>query len=221
MNDELIFDDIIKADFNLPYEIPFRVYLPENYELAKEYFPIVFFLHGVGERGNNLDLVETHGIPKLIKKNKKFPFITVAPQCPLFQWWSRPEMTNSLINLVEKVMQTYKADESRVYLTGLSMGGYGSIALANTRPDLFSAMISVCGGADFDNFENLKKLPTWFFHGSEDKVHPAIRSEKIYNQLKDMNPNIKLTVYDGIGHNSWDITYNNDDIYDWLLSKSI
>ena len=133
---------------------------------------------------------------------------------------SRPEMTNSLINLVEKVMQTYKADESRVYLTGLSMGGYGSIALANIRPDLFSAMISVCGGADFDNFENLKKLPTWFFHGSEDKVHPAIRSEKIYNQLKDINPDIRLTIYDGIGHNSWDITYDNDEIYEWLLSKS-
>ena len=78
----------------------------------------------------------------------------------------------------------------------------------------------MCGGADFDNFENLKKLPTWFFHGSEDKVHPAIRSEKIYNQLKDINPDIRLTIYDGICHNSWDITYDNDEIYEWLLSKS-
>ena len=100
------------------------------------------------------------------------------------------------------------------------MGGYGSIALANKRPDLFSAMISVCGGADFDNFENLRKLPIWLFHGSEDEVHPASTSEKIYNQLKDMNPKIKLTIYDGIGHNSWDVTYHNDDIYEWLLSKN-
>ena len=157
---------------------------------------------------------------KLIKNNKKFPFITVAPQCPLFEWWSRPEMTNSLINLVEKVTRTYKVDKSRVYLTGMSMGGYGSIALANKRPDLFAAMISVCGGADFNNYENLKNLPIWLFHGSEDDVHPASRSEKIYNQLKDINPEIKLTIYDGIYHNSWDITYDNDNIYDWLLSNS-
>ena len=174
MNDGLILDDVIRTEVNLPYEISFRTYFPEGYELSNEKFPIVFFLHGVGERGNDLDLVETHGIPKLIKKNKKFPFITRAPQCPFFQWWSRPAMTISLINLVEQVTQTYKADKSRVYLTGLSMGGYGSIALANKRPDLFSAMISVCGGADFDNFENLKNLPTWFFHGSEDKVHPCL-----------------------------------------------
>ena len=220
MNDGLIFDDVVRTEVNLPYEISFRTYFPEGYELSDEKFPIVFFLHGVGERGNDLDLVETHGIPKLIKKNKKFPFITIAPQCPLFQWWSRPAMTISLINLVEQVTQTYKADKSRVYLTGLSMGGYGSIALANKRPDLFSAMISVCGGADFDNFENLKNLPAWFFHGLEDKVHPASRSEKIYNQLKDINPDIRLTIYDGIDHNSWDITYDNDDIYEWLLSKS-
>ena len=198
MNDGLILDDVIRTEVNLPYEISFRTYFPEGYELSNEKFPIVFFLHGVGERGNDLDLVETHGIPKLIKKIKKFPFITIAPQCPLFQWWSRPAMTISLINLVEQVTQTYKADKSRVYLTGLSMGGYGSIALANKRPDLFSAMISICGGADFDNFENLKNLPTWFFHGSEDKVHPASRSKKIYNQLKDINPDIRLTIYDGI-----------------------
>ena len=220
MNDNQILDDIIKTDVDLPYEISFRTYLPEGYKLGNANFPIVFFLHGVGERGNNLDLVETHGIPKLIKNNKRFPFITVAPQCPLFEWWSRPEMTNSLINLVEKVIQTYKADKSRIYLSGMSMGGYGSIALANKRPDLFAAMISVCGGADFDNFENLTKLPIWLFHGSEDDVHPASRSEKIYNQLKDINPDIKLTIYDGIDHNSWDITFDNDDIYDWLLSKN-
>ena len=124
MNDNQVLDDIIKTDVNLPYEISFRTYLPEGYELSNANFPIIFFLHGVGERGNDLDLVETHGIPKLIKNNKKFPFITVAPQCPLFEWWSRPEMTNSLINLIEKVIQTYKADKSRIYLTGMSMGGY-------------------------------------------------------------------------------------------------
>ena len=121
MNDALIFDDIIETNVNSPYEISFRTYLPEGYELSNANFPIVFFLHGVGERGNDLDLVEMHGIPKLIKNNKKFPFITVAPQCPFFEWWSRPEITSSLINIVEKVTQTYKVDKSRIYLTGMSM----------------------------------------------------------------------------------------------------
>ena len=201
-------------------KIAYRAYFPENYDLNSEKMPIVFFLHGVGERGNDLDLVEVHGIPKLIKNGKNFPFITVAPQCPLFEWWSKPEMIISLVSLVEKTIKKFRVDESRVYLTGLSMGGYGSIALANERVDLFAAMIAVCGGADFDNFKNLKCLPIWLLHGSEDETHPASNSEKIYNQLKGINPEINLTIYDGVGHNSWDITYENDDIYDWLLSKT-
>ena len=98
------------------------------------------------------------------------------------------------------------------------MGGYGSIALANKRPDLFAAMISVCGGADFDNFENLKKLPIWLFHGDLDQTHPVERSITIYDLLSPVNKNIKLTIYEGVGHNSWDETYANDEIYEWLLS---
>ena len=212
-------DDKITTHLSLSYNLPYRTYFPENYDERKTKFPIVFFLHGVGERGENLDLVETHGIPKLIKNGKKFPFITVAPQCPFNQWWSRSEMIKSLINLVEKVVQKYDVDDSRVYITGLSMGGFGTIALANERPDLFAAALPVCGGADFSDYSNLKSLPIWFFHGSEDDEHPASYSEKIYNALKDQNKDVKLTIYDGVGHNSWDLTYDNQEIYDWLLSK--
>ena len=212
-------DDKITTQLSLPYYLSYRSYFPENYEERKTKLPIVFFLHGVGERGEDLDLVEANGIPKLIKNGKNFPFITVAPQCPLFQWWSRPEMIKSLINLVEQIIQKYDVDQSRVYITGLSMGGFGTIALANERPDLFAGVLSVCGGADFDNFDNLKDLPLWLLHGSEDDTHPASYSAKIYNQLKDVNPEVKLTIYKGVDHNSWDITYDNSEIYDWLLSK--
>jgi predicted peptidase len=179
----------------------------------------VLFLHGVGERGDDLDLVETHGLPKVIKSGERFPFITVAPQCPNQEWWSRAEMVKCLVYLVKKITKMYNVDSRRVYVTGLSMGGYGTIALANERADLFAAALPVCGGADFSDYSNLKSLPIWFFHGSEDDEHPASFSEKIYYALKDQNKDVKLTIYDGVGHNSWDLTYDNQEIYDWLLSK--
>jgi len=212
-------DNNITTSVSLSCNLSYRTYFPENYNHRKTKLPIVFFLHGVGERGENLDLVETHGIPKLIKNGKNFPFITVAPQCPFNQWWSRFEMIKSLINLVEEVVQKNDVDNSRVYITGLSMGGFGTIALANERSDLFAAALAVCGGADFNNFNSLKNMPLWLLHGSNDDVHPASYSEKIYNKLKDINTEVKLTIYDGVDHNSWDITYENSDIYNWLLSK--
>lgn len=128
-------------------------------------------------------------------------------------------MVKSLINLVGEVVQKYDADDSKVYITGLSMGGFGTIALANERPDLFAAALAVYGGADFNNFNSLKNMPLWLLHVSDDEAYPASYSEKIYNKLKDINPEVKLTIYDGVDHNSWDITYDNSDIYKWLLSK--
>ncbi len=215
MKNYSIFDDNLAALVSFPY----RIYLPKDYDGKGSKLPIVFFLHGVGERGDDLDLIEKHGIPKLIKNGKSFPFITVAPQCPPSQWWSEPKMIKSLISLVEEIFQKYDIDKSKVYITGLSMGGFGTIALANERPDFFAAALAVCGGADFNDFENLRDMPLWLLHGSDDDTHPASYSEKIYDHLKDENSEIKLTIYDGVDHNSWDITYDNPDIYDWLLSK--
>ena len=105
-------DDEITTHLSLSYNLSYRTYFPENYDERKTKLPIVIFLHGVGERGENLELVETHVIPKLIKNGKNFPFITVAPQCPFNQWWSSSEMVKSLINLVGEVVQKYYADDS-------------------------------------------------------------------------------------------------------------
>ena len=167
----------------------------------------------------NLEDIKIHGIPRKVNEGSTFPFICIAPQCPEEGYWDRPEYVTSLINLLKEVEQKHRIDSDRIYGTGLSMGGYGTIALANERPDLFAAALPVCGGADFSDYSNLKSLPIWFFHGSEDDEHPASYSEKIYNALKDQNKDVKLTIYDGVGHNSWDLTYDNQEIYDWLLSK--
>jgi len=197
--------------------LKYHIYFPNNYHDSDTKFPLVLFLHGAGERGDDLRLVEKHGIPKMINNGINFPFITVAPQCPKFQYWSEPVNVKTLLLLVEEIIKKNKVDIERIYATGLSMGGYGTLAIAKERPDLFSAIIPVCGGLDTTDIERLKDIPIWLFHGAEDKVVPVENSELIYDLLKPINPEIKITIYKGINHNSWEMTYNNQNIYDWML----
>ena len=197
--------------------LKYHIYFPNNYHDSDTKFPLVLFLHGAGERGDDLRLVEKHGIPKMINNGINFPFITVAPQCPKFQYWSEPVNVKTLLLLVEEIIKKNKVDIDRIYATGLSMGGYGTLAIAKERPDLFSAIIPVCGGLDTTDIERLKDIPIWLFHGAEDKVVPVENSELIYDLLKPINPEIKITIYKGINHNSWEMTYNNQNIYDWML----
>ena len=198
-------------------ELNYLIYFPIDYK-KKYVFPLVVFLHGAGERGSNLKLVEKHGIPKLINSGKKFPFITIAPQCPKSGYWSDSTYVDILIQLIEKIKMEYKVDHNRVYATGLSMGGFGTLAVAKERSDLFAAIVPICGGLDTKNIERLYNMPIWLFHGSDDRVIPLERSQIIYDLLKPNNPTIKLTVYEGVGHNSWDRAYNNKNIYQWMLS---
>ena len=203
----------------MPVSLKYYIYYPDNYYDSDTTFPLVLFLHGAGERGNDLSLVEKHGIPKMINNGEDFPFITIAPQCPKNQWWSEPLYVKTLILFVEDIIRSNKIDIGRIYATGLSMGGYGTLAIAKERPDLFSAIIPVCGGMDTTDIERLKDIPIWLFHGDEDKVVPVENSELIYNLLKPMNPDIKITIYKGVNHNSWDMTYNDKKIYDWILKN--
>ena len=205
------------TSITMPVSLKYHIYLPDNYHASNANFPLVLFLHGAGERGDDLNLVEIHGIPKMINNGKEFPFITIAPQCPAFQWWSEPLYTKTLIYLVEEIIKNYNVDIECVYATGLSMGGYGTLAIAKERPDLFSAIIPVCGGMDTTAIEKLKDIPIWLFHGDSDKVVPVENSKLIYEILKPINPDIKITIYKGVDHNSWDITYSNKKIYDWML----
>jgi len=208
-----------EANVMVKVELDYLLYLPSDYRDSNKSYPLVLFLHGAGERGENIDLVEIHGIPKLIKKGREFPFITIAPQCPSDQWWSDSAIVKSLISLIEKFKSEYNVDQRSIYATGLSMGGYGTIAIAIERPDLFAGIIPVCGGGDLKMIDRLIDMPIWLFHGDADTVVPIKNSTNIYDILKPVNNKAKITIYNDVGHDSWTQTYNNDNIYEWLLKQ--
>jgi len=192
----------------------YLVYLPSDYRTKKQW-PLMLFLHGVGERGHDLNLVKKHGPPKLIDQGKEFPFIVVSPQCPDDQWWDM-EM---LKVLTDKIIADYAVDPDRVYLTGLSMGGYGTWALAATYPDRFAAIAPVCGGGEPKTVRAFTHIPAWVFHGDADNIVGVEESRRMVEALKAEGGDVKFTVYPGVGHDAWTETYNNPELYEWLLKQ--
>jgi len=179
---------------------------------AGKRWPTILFLHGAGERGNNLKAVEVHGPPKIVKTRKDFPFIVIAPQCPNGVWWNAP-MLDDLLN---EVAAKYPVDLDRVYLTGLSMGGFGSWALATEYPDRFAAVVPICGGGDPLDVERIKDVPIWVVHGGKDSVVPVEESQRIVEALRKVHGRVRFTVYPEADHDSWTATYANEDLYAWL-----
>ncbi|MCA9155507.1 MAG: prolyl oligopeptidase family serine peptidase [Planctomycetales bacterium] len=180
--------------------------------------PLMLFLHGAGERGNgNLPLVKKHGPPKNVESNPDFPFVVISPQCPTGKWWTDENLQTMLLELIDKIETEQQTDSSRVYLTGLSMGGFGSWKLAAAHPERFAAVVPICGGGDPADAKSLAKLPIWVFHGAKDTAVPLKRSEEMVEAVKEAGGNIEFTVYPEAGHDSWTETYNNPKLYDWLL----
>ena len=193
----------------------YLLFLPESYGQVKKRWPLMLFLHGAGERGDDLNKVKVHGPPKIVEKRKDFPFIVVSPQCPEDDWWTRK--TEVLINLLDDIVTRYDVDTERVYLTGLSMGGYGSWALASEYPDRFAAVVPICGGGNRIMSIFLKDMPIWAFHGAKDSAVPVEESKEIVEAINARGGNAKLTIYPDANHDSWTETYNNKELYDWLL----
>ncbi len=203
-----------RLDAQIHVVLDYLLYLPAEYQM-KDSWPLVLFLHGAGERGNDLELVKTHGPPKLIEEGKSFPFIVVSPQCPKDRNWQPMELTA----LVDEIVAKQKVDIDRIYVTGLSMGGFGTWALAAATPERFAAIIPVCGGGEVINTRRLTQLPVWVFHGAKDPVVPLKRSEDMVEALKKSNGNVKFTVYPDALHDSWTATYENPEVYTWLLEQ--
>jgi predicted peptidase len=194
-------------------KLQYLLYLPPEYAKGDQKWPLVVFLHGAGETGADLSMVKKHGPPKLAEK-KDFPFILVSPQAPTWGW--NPEAVNGLI---DEIMTTYRVDPDRVYLTGLSMGGYGTWALACAYPDKFAAAVPICGGGNQVMASRLKNLPLWVFHGGKDTVVLPAESKTMVNAVKRAGGKVKFTVYPDAGHDSWTETYDNPEMWKWLLSQ--
>jgi len=198
--------------------------LPADYNRkSPKKWPLILFLHGAGERGTNVQAVGRHGPPKIARQQPDFPFIVVSPQCPAGQWWQ----ADTLNALLDEVCKKYNIDTRRIYLTGLSMGGYGSWSLAVSNPERFAAVAPICGGgetigvllAQGKHRTALSKLPIWAFHGGKDEVVKPSESQKMVDSLKAIGNTVKFTVYPDAGHDSWTATYNNPALYDWFLQQ--
>jgi len=194
----------------------YLLYLPETYgNDATQHWPLLLFLHGSGERGDNLDLLKKHGPPKLIAAGKQFPFIVVSPQCPRNEKWS-PEVLTALL---DEVQEKYAVDKDRVYVTGLSMGGFGTWMLATEHPDRFAALVPICGGGNPRQADRLKNIPIRVFHGAKDQVVKMEMSQEMVDALNAAGGKVQFTIYPEANHDSWTQTYDDPKLYEWLLQQ--
>ena len=203
--------------------LKYLLFLPKGYDSSEaRRWPLMLFLHGSGERGNDIWKVTTHGPPKNVAHDPDFPFVLVSPQCPEDETWS----ADVLVGLLDEVEGRLRVDTNRVYLTGLSMGGYGTWDLGLRYPERFAAIIPICGGGDLlpvflasrRKSEALKTLGVWAFHGGKDSSVPVAESQRMVDLLQKIGvKDVKLTIYPDAGHDSWTETYNNPEVYQWLL----
>lgn len=207
-----------KATFNKETKkqekISYILDFPEN---TKEKVPLIVFLHGSGERGNNLELVKAHS-PFTYKNLIKEKVAILAPQCPENTWWD----TETVYQLILEIKEKYKIDPSRIYITGLSMGGWGTLKLAMEHPEMFAAVVAVCAPTDrvmIANIHQYKNLNIKLFHGGMDDVVLPENAFNFYQKLHPINPTSELTIFPNDNHNSWDSTYSNPQLYNWMLSK--
>lgn len=191
----------------------YLLYLPENYERETKLWPLIFFLHGAGERGADLELVKRQGLPRIVESIQGFPFIVLSPQCPPAMGWSR----EYLLALLDDIAGKYRADPGRIYLTGISMGGYVTWNLAILHPNRFAAIAPICGGGDPHLAHRLAHLPVWAFHGARDTIVPLSESEEMVEAVRKAGGDVRFTVYPDAGHDSWTPSYSNPDLYDWFL----
>ena len=206
----------LKKEITKSIDVDYLLYLPKDYKEENQKFPLLLFLHGAGERGDDLQKVAIHGPAKLIKQGKEFPFIIVSPQCPENQWWD----IDALNVLLNDIVKKFKVDEDRIYVTGLSMGGYGTWALALKYPHCFAAIAPICGAGNPVLARTIKHLPTWVFHGAKDQVVPIKHAQDMVDALKKVGGNVKFTIYPEAGHDSWTETYNNPELYKWFLKQN-
>jgi predicted peptidase len=196
---------------------PYVVFVPKDYDGTKDY-PVILFLHGSGESKGGMKKPVEVGIGTAIKHHEKtFPFITVIPQSEKRTWGAATEDGKRAMAILDEVMKEYKTDPKRVYLTGLSMGGFGTWSLAAAHPDKWAAIAPICGGGNPKEAEKIKDLPCWCFHGDADPTVKVEKSREMIDALKKAGASPKFTEFPGVGHNSWDKAYATAELYPWFL----
>jgi len=200
-------------------------------------FPLVVFLHGAGERGDDNVAPLVHGTAAFAEpaRQQRDPCFVIVPQCPADDFWASLERVHEptrlapeprrplqqVLELIRQVSSDWPIDSQRIYLTGLSMGGYGAWDLLLRQPTLFAAATVICGGGDglAPHCAELARLPLWVFHGDQDEIVPVQRSREIVQALREHGGNPRYTEYVGGGHDSWTETYANNAVLDWLFAQ--
>jgi predicted peptidase len=196
----------------------YQLFLPKSYAApSTEKFPLIIFLHGSGEGGTDLAKVKAHGPPKLVDTDPRFPFVVVSPQAPEGEAWDIAKL-DSLLAVIQK---NYRVDQSRIYLTGLSLGGFGTWDWAIARPGVFAAIAPICGRSDVTKASALKSTPIWAFHGDNDDVVDMAGSFDMVSAVRKAGGSPRLTIYPDTGHDSWTRTYADPALYFWFLQHRL
>ncbi|MFT5128735.1 MAG: putative peptidase [Rhodothermales bacterium] len=198
----------------------FWLYLPTRYDEDDAKLPLIIFLHGSSKRGTDLERVKANGMPPLLDKKEDWDFVVASPQAGYKYAWQRCWRPDDIALLLAELLKSYRIDPKRVYLTGLSMGGYGAWACAAAYPELFAAAVPICGGGELGWAEQYGELPIWAFHGADDYVVSVRRSQEMVTAINALGGKAKLTAYPGVGHDSFTQTYANPDMFAWLLRHS-
>lgn len=215
------------------WELPYNIFYPKNY--GKDKVPVFIWLHGSGERGNDNISQLIHIVPYLASDitQSKFQCVVVAPQCPKDDYWApikrekweiinggqlTPAMS-AVITLMEKLLKDPHIDKSRIYVGGMSMGGFGTLDLLSRRPEMIAGAVPICGGADLERAANYKNVPLWLFHGAKDSVVPAQFSRDLVEVLKKEGSNPKYTEYPEGGHDVWNRAIREPELLTWLFAQ--
>lgn len=202
------------------HDSPYVVFVPHGYDGTKE-VPVILFLHGAGETKGGTGMPINQGIANHIRgdREKTFPAITIIPQAETRGWQADGPNAKRALAMLDATMKEYKCDKNRVYLTGLSMGGYGTWSVAFHHPDRWAAIVPICGGGDPKGAETIKDIPCWVWHGDQDRAVKVDQSRLMVEALKKAGGNPRYTELAHIGHNSWDAAYASDDLYAWLFAQ--
>ena len=197
-----------KSDYNFWLSLPADSILKNNP-------PVLIFLHGKSLSGSDLALVRKYGVIHEIDKGRSIPAIVIAPQVPSGKSWE-PE---KILHVLQYVQKQYKTDTNRVYVAGMSLGGYGTLHFAGAYPEIVTAAVALCGGGNVKDGCNLAQVPLWIQHGNADRAVPISESEKVVKAIKACNggENLKYTVVPGADHGALERVFRTDEMYNWLF----